>query len=59
MERTVQTATMTRFRFERCERCGRQTMQALREESFRICAGCEPAAFERAAFEAGRQELLR
>jgi hypothetical protein len=55
------TTTPIRFRMQVCERCGRETVQAFRSESdeFRICSGCEPAAFERAAFEAGRQELLR
>lgn len=48
-----------RFRVQRCERCRRQTLQAVREGSFRVCSGCEPAAFERVAFEAGRAELLR
>lgn len=50
--------TEMQFRLHACERCRRETIQALREE-YRICSGCEPAAFERAAFEAGRKELLR
>ena len=50
--------TAMRFRLQPCERCGRETIHALQGEH-RICSGCEPAAFERAAFEAGRQELLR
>jgi len=54
----LETATMMRFRLEPCERCQRETIQALREEA-RICSGCEPAAFERIAHEAGRSEFLR
>jgi hypothetical protein len=50
--------TATSFRLLACERCGRETIQAIREE-YRICSGCEAAAFERVAFEAGRRELLR
>jgi hypothetical protein len=46
------------FRLEQCERCQRQTIHALRDDN-RICSGCEPAAFERAALEAGRSEFLR
>lgn len=48
----------TRFRLESCERCRRETIHALREHQ-RICVGCEPAAFERVAVEAGRREFLR
>jgi hypothetical protein len=54
----VETATMMRFRLEPCERCQRETIHALREES-RVCSGCEPATFERIAHEAGRSEFLR
>ena len=36
------------FRLQPCERCQRPTIHALRD-NFRICSGCEPAAFERAA----------
>lgn len=57
---------MMRFRLEPCERCQRETIQALRDPSAslgageaRICSGCEPAAFERIAHEAGRSEFLR
>ncbi|MBI4465924.1 MAG: hypothetical protein HY656_00655 [Acidobacteria bacterium] len=82
------TATEIRFRLQLCERCGRETIHAMRDPStplpstvrlsltvpsesrgtslrasgasdYRICSGCDPAAFERAAFEAGRKELLR
>ena len=57
------TTTPIRFRMQVCERCGREMVHAVRGESgsdnHGICSGCEPAAFERAAFEAGRQELLR
>jgi hypothetical protein len=55
------TTTPIRFRMLFCERCGREMVAAWRGEAedSRICSGCEPAAFERAAFEAGRQELLR
>ena len=49
---------MMRFRLEPCERCQRETIQALREDT-RICSGCEPATFERMAHEAGRNEFLR
>ena len=67
----METGTLpTRFRLQPCERCGREMVHAFRgepfglrpqdkAEDFRICSGCEPAAFERAAFEAGRSELLR
>ena len=55
-----------RFRMEACERCRRETIQAVRDPSAslgagqqRICSACEPAAFERAAVEAGRSEFLR
>ncbi len=50
--------TVMRFRMEACQRCRRETIQAVREEK-RICSACEPAAFERAAVEAGRSEFLR
>jgi hypothetical protein len=50
--------TATSFRLLACERCGSETLQALRAD-YRICSGCEPAALERVAFEAGRSELLR
>jgi len=46
------------FRLQPCERCRRDTIQALREHH-RICSACEPAVFERAAVEAGRREFLR
>lgn len=57
---------MTRFQLQPCERpsaalgagCGRETIQAVRDGQ-RICSGCEPTAFERAAVEAGRREFLR
>ena len=58
----METGTLPiRFRMQVCERCGREMVHACRGEAedFRICSGCEPAAFERAAFEAGRSELLR
>ena len=67
----METGTLPiRFRMQVCERCGREMVHAFRgepfglrpqdkAEDFRICSGCEPAAFERAAFEAGRSELLR
>jgi len=58
----VETSTApTRFRLQFCERCRREMVAAWRGEAeeSRICSGCEPAAFERAAFDAGRQELLR
>ena len=70
----METATMMRFRLEPCERCRRETIHALRDPSAslpsaalragragdaRICSGCEPAAFERIAHEAGRNEFLR
>lgn len=70
----METGTLPiRFRMQVCERCGREMVHAFRGEPFGlrpqdksagsdnhgICSGCEPAAFERAAFEAGRQELLR
>ncbi|HXE75620.1 MAG TPA: hypothetical protein VNN18_08300 [Candidatus Xenobia bacterium] len=54
----METTTVMQFRLEQCERCARQTIQALRDDR-RICSGCEPAAFERAAVEAGRSEFLR
>ncbi len=54
----METTTVMQFRLEQCQRCGRPTIQALREET-RICSGCEPAAFERVALEAGRSEFLR
>jgi len=62
------------FRLQPCERCQRPTIQALRDPAasleageFRICSGCEPAAFERLALplalardkEAERREFLR
>jgi hypothetical protein len=50
-------ATMTQFRLQPCQRCQRDTIQALRNDH-RICSACEPAAFERVAVEAGRRELL-
>ena len=61
----METGTLPiRFRMQVCERCGREMVHAFRGEpagsdNNGICSGCEPAAFERTAFEAGRQELLR
>ena len=52
------TVAVTRFRMEACERCRRETIQAVHEQQ-RICSACEPAVFERAAVEAGRSEFLR
>jgi hypothetical protein len=50
--------TEMQFRLRPCERCRRDTIHALRQEQ-RICSGCEPGAFERAALAAGRREFLR
>jgi hypothetical protein len=54
----VETAVSTQFRLQPCHRCRRETIQALRSDH-RICSTCEPAVFERAAVEAGRNEFLR
>ncbi len=54
----METTTVIQFRLEQCQRCGRPTIQALKEDA-RICSGCEPSAFERVALEAGRSEFLR
>jgi len=50
--------TEMQFRMDACGRCNRRTVHALKAEH-RICAVCEPAAFERAVLEAGRREFLR
>ena len=70
----METTTAMQFRLEQCQRCGRHTIQALKDPSAslpstplrasrasdaRICSGCEPATFERVALEAGRNEFLR
>lgn len=50
--------TEMKFKMDSCGRCNRRTVHAMRSEQ-RICAVCEPGAFERAALEAGRREFLR